>query len=233
MTDARADWEQRFAAYAAALLNWHRRHRYCAACGKPSDVVEGGLTRQCPACGAEHHPRTDPVVIMLVTDGDRLLLGGSFPGLEGVVSQAVIGYDGSSFVAQGPGGLGIAGSIERIAASSSCDVWATGRMTHVGGTPTNAHVVHFTGSAWEPIVDTIPSDAFCPAFAVSGAGEVTQQERENGSLHLTVHCSSARDLVPFVIDAARGESAELRNVQVMPISLEDVFISLTGRALRE
>jgi NAD+ diphosphatase len=63
------------AAYAAALLNWHRRHRYCAACGKPSDVVEGGLTRLCPTCGAEHHPRTDPVVIMLVTDGDRLLLG--------------------------------------------------------------------------------------------------------------------------------------------------------------
>ncbi len=109
----------------------------------------------------------------MLSDGDRLLLGGSFPGLEGVVSQAVIGYDGSSFVAQGPGGLGIAGSIERIAASSSCDVWATGRMTHVGGTPTNAHVVHFTGSAWEPIADTIPSDAFCPAFAVSGAGEVT------------------------------------------------------------
>lgn len=63
------------AAYAAALLNWHRRHRFCAACGKPTDVVEGGLTRRCPSCGAEHHPRTDPVVIMLVTDGDRLLLG--------------------------------------------------------------------------------------------------------------------------------------------------------------
>jgi NAD+ diphosphatase len=64
------------AAYTAALLNWHRRHRFCPACGHPSDVVEGGLTRLCPSCGAEHHPRTDPVVIMLVTDGaDRLLLG--------------------------------------------------------------------------------------------------------------------------------------------------------------
>jgi NAD+ diphosphatase len=63
------------AAYAAALLNWHRRHRYCSACGHPSDLVEGGLTRRCPNCGTEHHPRTDPVVIMLVTDGDRLLLG--------------------------------------------------------------------------------------------------------------------------------------------------------------
>jgi ABC-2 type transport system ATP-binding protein len=65
------------------------------------------------------------------------------------------------------------------------------------------------------------------------AGTVTDQTRENGSLHLTVHCSSARDLVPLVIDAARVESGEVRNIQVMPVSLEDVFISLTGRALRE
>jgi NAD+ diphosphatase len=63
------------AAYAAALLNWHRRHRFCANCGTATDVSEGGLVRSCPRCGAEHHPRTDPVVIMLVTDGDRLLLG--------------------------------------------------------------------------------------------------------------------------------------------------------------
>jgi NAD+ diphosphatase len=63
------------AAYAAALLNWHRRHRFCANCGRPTELSEGGLVRSCQACGAEHHPRTDPVVIMLVTDGDRLLLG--------------------------------------------------------------------------------------------------------------------------------------------------------------
>jgi ABC-2 type transport system ATP-binding protein len=68
---------------------------------------------------------------------------------------------------------------------------------------------------------------------VAVAGQVTQRERVNGSLHLTVHCSSARDLVPLVIDAARDESGEVRNIQVLPISLEDVFISLTGRALRE
>ena len=68
---------------------------------------------------------------------------------------------------------------------------------------------------------------------VAGIGEVTQRERVNGSLHLTVHCTSARDLVPHVIDAARTQAAEVRNIQVLPVSLEDVFISLTGRALRE
>ena len=65
------------------------------------------------------------------------------------------------------------------------------------------------------------------------AGQVAQRVRENGALHLTVHCQSARDLVPLVIDAARVEGAQLANIQVQPVSLEDVFISLTGRALRE
>ena len=64
-------------AYAAALLNWHRRHGFCSVCGTASEIREAGLLRVCPACGAEHHPRTDPVVIMLVVDEerDRVLLG--------------------------------------------------------------------------------------------------------------------------------------------------------------
>ncbi|MGH2401152.1 MAG: ATP-binding cassette domain-containing protein, partial [Candidatus Limnocylindria bacterium] len=64
-------------------------------------------------------------------------------------------------------------------------------------------------------------------------GSVTQADSVNGSLHLTIHCSSARTLVPLAIDAARAESAEVRHIEVLPVSLEDVFISLTGRALRE
>ena len=63
------------AAYAAALLNWHRRHRFCANCGHPTEVREAGHVRSCPNCGAEHHPRTDPVVIMLVLRGEEVLLG--------------------------------------------------------------------------------------------------------------------------------------------------------------
>jgi NAD+ diphosphatase len=63
------------AAHAAALLNWHRRHGHCAVCGAPTSVAAGGIIRVCDSCGTQHHPRTDPVVIMLVTDGDRVLLG--------------------------------------------------------------------------------------------------------------------------------------------------------------
>jgi NAD+ diphosphatase len=63
------------AAHATALLNWHRRHRHCSVCGAPTTVADGGIVRNCPRCGAQHHPRTDPVVIMLVTGGDRVLLG--------------------------------------------------------------------------------------------------------------------------------------------------------------
>ena len=63
------------AAYAASILSWHRRHRFCANCGQPTQSGDGGHERRCPGCGAHHFPRTDPVVIVRVTDGERLLLG--------------------------------------------------------------------------------------------------------------------------------------------------------------
>jgi len=63
------------AAYLMALLNWHRTHRFCANCGTRSIVVEAGYSRRCPNCGVVHFPRTDPVVIMLVENEGRLLLG--------------------------------------------------------------------------------------------------------------------------------------------------------------
>jgi NAD+ diphosphatase len=64
-------------AEAKAMLHWHARHRFCSNCGSPSDLVEAGWKRACPACKAEHFPRTDPVVIMLTVSGDKGLLGRS------------------------------------------------------------------------------------------------------------------------------------------------------------
>jgi NAD+ diphosphatase len=59
-----------------ALANWHTTHPRCARCGTPTDVTQAGWTRTCPGCGTEHFPRTDPAVIMTVTDaGGRILLG--------------------------------------------------------------------------------------------------------------------------------------------------------------
>ncbi|MFL9825506.1 NAD(+) diphosphatase [Rhodoplanes sp. SY1] len=62
-------------AEAKALLLWHARHRFCSACGHASAPDQAGWRRNCPSCGAEHFPRTDPVVIMLAVDGERCLLG--------------------------------------------------------------------------------------------------------------------------------------------------------------
>jgi NAD+ diphosphatase len=63
------------AATARAMFEWRRRHRHCSNCGEPSVVAEAGWKRLCPACEAQHFPRTDPVVIMLAVSGERCLLG--------------------------------------------------------------------------------------------------------------------------------------------------------------
>ena len=67
--------EAAIAAHARHLVDWHARHGHCPGCGERTEPRDGGYVRICGACGAEHFPRTDPVVIMLVTDGERCLLG--------------------------------------------------------------------------------------------------------------------------------------------------------------
>jgi NAD+ diphosphatase len=62
------------AAYGCALLNWNRVSRFCGRCGGATATESGGQTRRCGACGTEHFPRTDPVVIVRVVHEDRLLL---------------------------------------------------------------------------------------------------------------------------------------------------------------
>ena len=75
-------------AYARGILYWHGRHRFCGICGSPTRSEEGGHVRRCtkPECDATHFPRTDPAVIMLVTDGDRALLGRQKVWLPGMHS---------------------------------------------------------------------------------------------------------------------------------------------------
>ncbi len=67
------------AATGRAIIGWHDIHGFCARCGHASEITNAGWHRRCPACGASHFPRTDPVVIMLITHGNSVLMGRS-PG---------------------------------------------------------------------------------------------------------------------------------------------------------
>jgi len=75
---AAAHWPVREAtafAQARAVLHWRARHRHCGACGARLRFERAGWLGRCDGCGLEHYPRTDPAVIVAVTDGRRLLLG--------------------------------------------------------------------------------------------------------------------------------------------------------------
>ncbi len=83
-------------AQSRAQLDWHRRHQFCSVCGQRTAQGRGGHVRKCPACHAEHFPRTDPVAIMVVSDGERCLLGqsrgrlartGAYSALAGFMDQ--------------------------------------------------------------------------------------------------------------------------------------------------
>lgn len=69
--------EAEIGSTARGILGWHGSHGFCAKCGHKSDMAEGGWQSSCPACGTSHFPRTDPVVIMLITHGNSVLLGRS------------------------------------------------------------------------------------------------------------------------------------------------------------
>ncbi len=81
-------------AYARGMMHWHARHRFCGVCGHPTESREAGHVRRCTnsACGASHFPRTDPAVIMLVHDGERVVLGRQKvwpPGMHSVLAGFV------------------------------------------------------------------------------------------------------------------------------------------------
>ena len=73
-------------ATAKSLVHWHQRHGFCSNCGSRTQMAQAGWKRECPSCKSEHFPRTDPVVIMLVTDGERCLLGRQKQFLKGMWS---------------------------------------------------------------------------------------------------------------------------------------------------
>jgi NAD+ diphosphatase len=78
-------------AQARSLVHWHESHGFCATCGTATVMADAGYRRRCPACQADHFPRTDPVVIMAITDGDHMLLGRQAAWTPGMYS-ALAGF---------------------------------------------------------------------------------------------------------------------------------------------
>lgn len=62
-------------AYASAMIKWHRRSHFCGNCGEETQATQSGHVRECNVCDIQHFPRLDPAIIVLVTDGERCLLG--------------------------------------------------------------------------------------------------------------------------------------------------------------
>lgn len=78
LRQAAAQWpafEATAFAQARAVLHWQSRHRHCGVCGTALDYRRAGWLGYCARCRLEHYPRTDPAMIVAVTDGERLLLG--------------------------------------------------------------------------------------------------------------------------------------------------------------
>jgi NAD+ diphosphatase len=60
---------------AVQMLEWDRTHRFCGACGTPTEQAPGERAKRCPACALTVYPRISPAMMVLVTHGDKLRLG--------------------------------------------------------------------------------------------------------------------------------------------------------------
>lgn len=86
-------------AHARGLMHWRTKHRFCGVCGSACEPRSAGHVMVCSGCNAQHFPRTDPAVIMLVVRGDSCLLGHShrFPNTAMYSTLAGFVEPGESF----------------------------------------------------------------------------------------------------------------------------------------
>ena len=166
---------------ALALTNWHAAHTHCPRCGSPTAPAQAGWVRRCGADGSEHYPRTDPAVIMSVTDADdRLLLARGPQWPEGRFSVL------AGFVEPGE-------SLEAAVAREVCEevgVEVTD-VTYLGNQPwpfPSSLMVGFTARACDPTID-LDRDEIAEAFWVTR--EELRQRLDDGRIVISSRMSIA------------------------------------------
>ncbi len=83
--------ELAIAGRARSLFEWHHKHQFCSNCGKKTMSASAGMFSHCGTCQTDHFPRINPVVIMLILNGDKCLLGRS-PGWPEGAYSALAGF---------------------------------------------------------------------------------------------------------------------------------------------
>jgi NAD+ diphosphatase len=181
-------------AHAAALLHWRRTARFCGRCGAATVPGEGGHVRTCPACGLHLHPRTDPVVIMLVADGDRVLLGrrpgwpaGRYSALAGFVEPGESLEEAVAREVREEAGVDVRGVAYR-----SSQPW-----------PFPGSLMLGFEAAWAG-GEAVVADAELEAVRWFTAGELDAARRGEGAFGLPGPEAIARRLVDGWLDARRG-----------------------------
>jgi NAD+ diphosphatase len=173
---------------AVGLANWHATHPRCPRCGTPTEVVMAGFVRRCPADESEHYPRTDPAIIVLVTDasGERCLLGASarwagrrFSTLAGFVE---------------PGESAEAAVIREVGEESGV---AIGEVTYLGSQPwpfPSSLMLGYTARALDPAAVPVADGEELLEVRWFSRGEI-ESGSADGSLGLPPALSIARRLI--------------------------------------
>ncbi|MCY1059216.1 hypothetical protein [Nannocystis sp. SCPEA4] len=108
----------------------------------------------------------------MIVDGEQIVLGGAFSGVDAVASQSVIVLDADDqWVAEGEPGRGFSGATRSLAVGGpECAVHVMGGVTHAGALKTDDRVLRDDGDAWTPVGPSIPAGAYCWQLAVDSAG---------------------------------------------------------------
>jgi NAD+ diphosphatase len=184
-------------AYAKGMVEWHRRHQHCGVCGAPNKVQRGGFAMDCSdeGCGQRSFPRIDPAIIVLVTDGERCLLGRQTTWPEGRYSTL------AGFVEPGES---LEDAVRReVKEESNIDV-AVDDVAYLGSQPwpfPTALMIGFHASASS--LDIRLNDG-----ELADAGWYTRAEIASGTIVLPPSSSIAFRLIAHWFDQATGPQLE-------------------------